>query len=90
MEFNKTFLNKIMQIESKKLIQLLTLSFILALMISFLTGFIIGYTSMNQDCFNYLTYWKTATDCKYCDNFLCSTINKDFWLLNNKTKIQND
>jgi hypothetical protein len=53
-----------------------------ALIAALAIGFILGFYTAEKDCYQYLAWWKTVSDCEKCDGWNCAQVAAGYSMWN--------
>lgn len=62
-------LTRAVSLPVEKLLKMIILMLVMSLITAFFSGYILGLTSAEKDCYTYLAFWKVTTDCDKCQNY---------------------
>lgn len=65
MDFKK-FMDKLVQIETRQLLNILAVVIVIGMIAVFFSGYILGSAIQQSECFEYFAWYKVVYDCKEC------------------------
>lgn len=72
----KNTIDKTVQMETRKLLNILAVILLVGFIAVFFSGYILGSAVQQKECFEYFAWYKVVNDCDSCDKWSCRQIGE--------------